>query len=421
MRILHLSRILAISVLSCFAAFAAAPTLTVLLNFAGGPADGAGPWATLILDANGALYGTTTQGGAFNNGTVFQLTPPATGGLWTETILHSFTGQNGDGADPIAGLVLGSSGAIYGATLKGGIFGRGAVFELTPPAITGGPWTETVLHSFNGSNGADPQTGVILAANGDLYGTTQFGGSANFGVVFQLSPATGGAWTETLLHTFTGPSDDGAYPSALLLDSTGVLYGTTTNGGSYDDGTAFQLTPPSAPGSQWTESILYSFSCCGDGHFPIGGLVFGDHGEFFGTTEYGGNGGTGGAVFLISPPVRSFLSWTEGLVWTLESSGIQGELPTSGVAITANGVLYGTASIGGSSTNCISGCGTAFQLVPPVSSNVPWTEHTLVNFTGTTNGSFPVGGLVIDHQGALYGTTAKGGASGYGTVFQLVP
>jgi len=413
-------RILTAFALSCFAAFAGAPALTLIHSFAGGPSDGAGPWATLILDANGSLYGTTTAGGALGNGTVFQLSPEAGGGAWKETILYSFGGQNGDGADPIAGLAFSSTGALYGTTLKRGAHGLGTVFELTPPTAAGGPWSEAVLHSFKGGDGASPQTGVIVAANGMLYGSTQFGGAGNYGVVFQLAPATGGNWKETVLHSFTGPSQDGAYPSGLYLDSTGVLYGTTTNGGIYDEGTFFQLTPPSS-GSAWTESILYSFSCCGDGQFPRGGLFPSDHGEFFGTTQYGGNGGKAGSVFVISPPNRPTQPWTEGLAWTFESSGAQGELPTSGVVLTSKGVAYGTASIGGSSTNCLSGCGTVFKLVPPSSSGLPWTESTLVDFAGPTNGSHPIGGLVMDPQGRLYGTTAAGGASDYGTVFKLAP
>jgi len=402
---------------------AAPPTLTVLHSFSGSPGDGATPWATLAIDANGALYGTTRQGGAFGKGTVFELAPPATGGAWSETILHSFSGQNGDGADPIAGLVLGGGGELYGATSGGGSFGKGAVFQLTPPAAAGAAWTETVLHSFDGTDGANPQTGVILTPDGTLYVAAQSGGSANFGTVFALTPgATGGAWTGTVLHSFTGPPGDGAYPSGLLLASSGKLYGTTLNGGLDDNGAAFELTPPTATGGAWSKSILYSFSGSpGDGAFPIGGLVFGDHGEFFGTAEYGGNGGYygGGAVFVISPPTHAGRPWTEGLPWSFPGDAAEGALPTSGVAITSLGVLYGTTSIGGSSTSCAAGCGTIFQLLPPTSPGAYWTQHTLVNFGGGSAGRFPMGGLAMDPQGTLYGATSGGGASGYGAVYQL--
>jgi uncharacterized repeat protein (TIGR03803 family) len=172
-----------------------------LHTFTGENGDGISPYAGVVVDANGVLYGTTELGGAqpcdHNGcGVVFSLTPPsAPGGTWTETILHTFTGENGDGVTPYAGVTLGPNGVLYGTTAGGGAIrndscgaGCGVVFELVPPSSQGGTWTEVILHNFDGSDGNEPYAGVTMGPEGTLYGTTVFGGTSNQGTVFSLVP-----------------------------------------------------------------------------------------------------------------------------------------------------------------------------------------------------------------------------------------
>ena len=205
------------------------------------------------------LYGTTVFGGANGAGTVFELTPPSSPrGAWTFTILYSFSpftifpgGATGDGNGPAAGLISDATGALYGTTANGGANGYGTVFKLTPPAVAGGPWTETVLYSFTGgSDGGSPKASLIFDESGALYSTTTVGGLNGQGTVFKLTPpgVPDGAWTETVLYSFAG-LDVGTSPSGagLIFDSSGALYGTTSTGGANGFGTVFKLAPPARP------------------------------------------------------------------------------------------------------------------------------------------------------------------------------
>ena len=236
-------------------------TETVLYRFKGG-SDGFDPEAALIADKSGALYGTTLHGGNTLNGvtigTVFKLTPPAKGQTaWTETVLYSFCSLSNcsDGAEPLAGLIADNSGALYGTTSEGGSgcpqssFGCGTVFKLTPPAKGQTAWTETVLYIFcsllNCSDGATPMAGLIADNSGALYGTTRLGGTgSDDGTVFKLIPPAKGhtAWTEIVLHSFTGSPDGRNTVAGLIADNWGALYGTTVLGGASDYGTVFKLT-----------------------------------------------------------------------------------------------------------------------------------------------------------------------------------
>ena len=203
---------------------------TVLYSFAGGSSDGANPYAALIQGSDGNFYGTSDAGGASGFGTVFELTPSG-----TETVLYSFAGGSSDGEYPEAGLIQDRDGNLYGTTYQGGASGLGTVFELTPSG------TETVLYSFAGgsSDGAGPKAGVILGRDGNLYGTTLEGGSANVGTIFKVTPSG----TETVLHAFAGGSSDGANPyDALTQGSDGNLYGATVAGGTSGYGTVFKVT-----------------------------------------------------------------------------------------------------------------------------------------------------------------------------------
>src|SRR5579872_3961646 len=260
---------------------------TVLYSFMGGN-DGYEAQGTLVADASGNLYGTTTWGGSQVTcggdpgcGTVFELTP-LPGGGWTETVLYSFLGGSDGGEPGYGALILDAAGNLYGTTLQGGTAtdacpqGCGTVFELTPPPQPGGAWSETVLHSFQGgsSDAALPTSGVVFDQNGNLYGNTIEGGSG--GTVFELSPpqVPGGAWTETLIYTFNGSSDGVSPFGALLFEPPDDLYGTTFFGGSRCPpggcGTVFNLHH-SSDGS-WSESILYSFGGV-DGNNPEAGVI----------------------------------------------------------------------------------------------------------------------------------------------------
>jgi uncharacterized repeat protein (TIGR03803 family) len=250
--------------------------------------DGRQPQAGLIFDAAGNLYGTTAFGGYYGlqtgYGTLFELTP-AGGGSWTEQVVHNFNHDFTDGDEPYAGLIVDAAGNLYGTTSGGGTIGYGTVFELTPTG--GGTWTE-VLHSFgDGTDGLYPWAGLIFDAAGNLYGTTSEGGTYDGGTVFELTPAAGGGWTEKVLHSF-GNGNDGAYPhyAGLIFDAAGNLYGTTSGGGTYGGGTVFELTP--AGGGSWTETVLHSFGNGTDGAEPYAGLVFDAVGNLYGTTLGGG-------------------------------------------------------------------------------------------------------------------------------------
>ncbi|MGA2741090.1 MAG: choice-of-anchor tandem repeat GloVer-containing protein [Bryobacteraceae bacterium] len=276
----------------------------MVYSFTGDSDGGAIPSSVAIDGPTGVLYGVTGQGGTSNKGTVYSLTPPAgAGGAWTETVLYNFTGAPDDGSGP-TGVTIGGGGVLYGTTGVGGAASAGTVFSLTPPASEGGAWTEQIIHNFMASgDGQLPSSGVVSGAGGVLYGATLTGGSAGLGTVFALKPpaSSGSPWTEILIHSFTGSgSNDGASPSSPVgIGSNGVLFGTTRTGGIGNDfGTVFSLTPPAADGDPWTESILWSFTGGADGLDPTGGIAFGPHELVFGTTQDGGSASLGTAFFM---------------------------------------------------------------------------------------------------------------------------
>jgi uncharacterized repeat protein (TIGR03803 family) len=308
----------------------AASKYKVLHRFHG--ANGTNPYAGLILDAAGNLYGTTYYGGASGDGTVFKLAPNQDGS-WTESVLHSF--NRSDGWSPQAGLIFDAAGNLYGTTVVGGASSDGTVFKLAPNQD--GSWTESVLHSFNGSDGWVPYAGLIFDAAGNLYGTTVEGGDTNVGTVFKLAPNQDGSWTESVLHSFHG--SDGAYPYAgLIFDAAGNLYGTTVEGDT-NVGTVFKLAP-NQDGS-WTESVLHSFNGR-NGQYPYAGLIFDAAGNLYGTT-YGGGASADGTVFELAPNQDG--SWTESMLHSFHGS--DGERPRAGLIFDAAGNLYGTTAGGG--------------------------------------------------------------------------
>jgi uncharacterized repeat protein (TIGR03803 family) len=273
-------------------------TEKVLHSFNNNYKDGVWPYGGLIFDAAGNLYGTTADGGGKGYGTVFELAPEAAG-RWKEKILHNFSYNGKDGYAPYASLIFDSVGNLYGTTLQGGTYGTGTVFELMPQAVAAGRWREKILHNFNynGKDGYYSNAGLILSAAGNLYGTTRLGGAYNYGTVFELTPKVGGGWTEKVLHNFNFNGKDGFYPYAgLILDAGDNLYGTTSNEG-YGVGAVFELTPKAC--GSWKEKVLHNFNYT-NGNYPYGGVILDSAGNLYGTTTYGGTKG-GGTVFEITP------------------------------------------------------------------------------------------------------------------------
>jgi uncharacterized repeat protein (TIGR03803 family) len=398
-------------------------------------ADGYMPASGVIFDASGNLYGTTWFGPGC--GGVFKLVPTAKG-KWAETLLYTF--NDADGCAPIGGLIFDASGNLYGTTESGGVngYGYGTVFELSPGSD--GTWTETVLYSFCSisgcADGATPWGGLVLDAAGNLYGTTQYGGSCQTyylgcGTVFELTPSAVGGWTEKVLHSFNNDGKDGSWPLArLTIDAAGNLYGMTTYGGGAHNyacktlgcGTVFELTP--STGGGWTETILHSFNGK-DGFRPDYNIIFDHSGNLYGTTVAGGHVGceisTGGCgvVFQLTPGTDG--KWTEKVL----RSFYHGRTPT-GVTLDGEGNVYGTTWIGGRYGCCGDGPGTAYRLTPEADGR--WSETTLHSFGKSGDGTNPSGGLVFDAFGNLYGTTQWGGISGCGSygygcgiVFEISP
>jgi uncharacterized repeat protein (TIGR03803 family) len=373
-----------------------------------------GPEATLIFDASGNLYGATVYGGQYGEGGVYKLTPNSNG-RWTESELYSFTGGS-DGALPNSAVIFDASGNLYSVTYEGGEYGYGVVYELTPNSD--GTWTESVLHSFTGgSDGSHPGMGEIFDAAGNLYGTTRDGGAYGDGVVFELTPNSNGTWTETVLHSFSG-GKDGATPDFgnLIFDAAGNLYGTTGGwDGGDTNGTVFELTPNS--GGTWTESVLHSFRGGKDGSRAVGALTFDQAGNLYGATYSGGTYGEG-TIFKLTPGSNG--KWTKDVIHQFRGkTGGDGSNPYAGVIFDTAGNLFGTTYDGGIGTCSYQGpgCGTVFELVP--NSKGGWTEQILHRF-GTV-GSSPVGAVLMDAAGNLYAATSNETLNGLGTVFEITP
>ena len=388
------------------------PNLKVVHSFAG--PDGQLPNG-LVSGQGGGFYGTTDQGGDGNLGTVFALTPPAAPGTgWDETVLHTFPSGGGDGVIPTGGPVLRNDGALFGSTLEGGTQSLGIVFKLAPPAVAGGAWTESVLHNFGAAGDGGYPSIPSIGRGGVLYGTTSRGGTYYGGTVFALTPPTkpGAGWTETLLHSFDPETFDGFYPLAgVLIGNGGVLYGTTSAGGSFGQGIVFQLTP----GPTWTETVLNSFTGLdGDGASPSGPLTLGADGVLYGTTEFGGTFGLG-TVFRLTPGPG--VAWTESVLYSFQGPAFgDGANPTAGVLMGGDGALYGVTSSGG-----IGGFGTVFKLTPPsAGSNGQWTEMILTTFDSSA-GFGPLSSLVWGAGGHQFGTLGSGGAFNDGAVFECRP
>ncbi|HLY15840.1 MAG TPA: choice-of-anchor tandem repeat GloVer-containing protein [Bryobacteraceae bacterium] len=404
---------------------------TVLYYFQGG-ADGSTPYAGVVRDSAGNLYGTTFLGGAAGGGVVYQL--DTTGAL---TVLHSFTGGT-DGYHPVAGVVRDPAGNLYGTTQAGGPWNQGIIYEIgqgsirypfTGGADGGGPLSgvvldsagnlygttygggaaklgvvfkldttsqETVQYPFPGADrGGEPKAGVIRDSAGNIYGTTYSGGAANAGVVYKVDTAG----QETVLYAFTGGADGSNPYAGVIRDSAGNLYGTTYYGGAAGAGVVYMLDPTGH------ETVLYSFSGGEDGRNPQGGVIRDSAGNLYGTARYGGLWGAG-AVYELDNTGQ------ETVLYSFGTSSGDGMYPLAGVIRDPAGNLYGTTGWGGST---LLGAGVVYKLDPT------GHETVLYSFAGGANGGYPYSGVIRDSAGNLYGTTNSGGSGNEGVVYKLDP
>ena len=366
-----------------------AVTETVLYSFGSYSGDGKNPGSNLI-ERGGNFYGTTFSGGANNYGTVFKLTPTG-----KETVLYSFCSQPNctDGENPSSGVIADKDGNLYGTTIYGGAWGT--LFKVTP---TG---EENVLFSFGtySGDGAWPVGGVIMDKEGNFYGTTSLGGANDSGTVYKITP-TG---EESILYSFYSYPGDGSSPQAgVIMDNKGNLYGTTSGSGANNNGTVFKLT------ASGEETILYSFgSHPADGGTPVTGLVMDKEGNLYGTTSSGGAHNFGTA-FKLTPTGQ------EKVIHSFGSGSADGRGGANQLIIDEEtGILYGTSPLG--SGKCY---GTVFKMT------LAGKETLLHHFyPDTGDGYDPQGALLMDSKGNLYGTAAGGGHNAYGggTVFKITP
>ena len=407
---------------------AAAGTYKVLHVFKGG-ADGATATASVIFDGVGNLYGITSEGGNLSDcgglgcGVVFKLSP-STGGGWTESVLYRFTDSGDGGCFPSGSLIFDQAGSLYGTATNCGAHGGGTVFRLTPGRD--GNWTETPLYSFTpvSQGGFFPYSGVIFDGAGNLYGTTWVGGNLSCGdgggcgVVFKLAPNPDESWTESVLYSFNGDRD-GAFPSlygGVMFDGAGNLYGVTQQGGGNNSegcfaggcGVVFKLAPNSD--GSWTEGVLHRFTDGKDGAIPTGSLIPDTTGNLYGVGGVGGALGSG-TVFILTPKPSG--SWQENVLHAF-SGGNDGGSPQASLIFDQGGDLYGATFGGG-----VRGYGVVFKLAPNPKGG--WRETLLWAFRDHPSARPSGGGLTLDSEGNLYGTTGGDGISTHGTVFEITP
>jgi len=378
--------------LAVLANVAQAQNLTVLHNFTGGN-DGALPASSLITDRAGNLYGTTTEGGAHNYGTVFRMSHAGSG--WILTTLYSFDGMNGN-ADPNGGLAFGPDGSLYGTLCCG--LSDGGIYRLRPAPTTchsvSCPWEETIIHMFTGGlDGGDPSGNLVVDQAGNIYGTSGGGGTGMAGLIYEFSPSNGG-WTETVLYNFT--VETGYLPNGgVIFDNAGNLYGATSLGGPSGGGAVFELSPS---GSGWTLTNLATSS------FPgaefTGGVAMDAQGNLFGGACCGRGYERPGGIFELTP---SNGGWTLNPLYAFNVAGTG---PQFGVVLNAADDVYGV-SVGTGQYSL----GEVYKLTD---SNGSW-NYTSVSFNGS-NGEQPRGGVILDSAGTIYGT-AWGGGTGSCNVY----
>ncbi len=393
---------------------AQAQTLTVLHNFL----DENGGWVptSLVMDASGNLYGNAVYGGPYTCdpdfqgcGLIFELSRQ--GSHWSFSIIYLFGPETSNGYLPMGQLLLGSGGVLYGTTELGGACGDGTVFQLTPSsarvsATINAHWTLTRLHDFGCENNPDlyPYGGVVADAAGNLYGTTSAGGSHGCGgeygcgVVYKLTRSNG-EWNYSVLYTFAGLGDGARPLSNLTLDANGNLYGTTQLGG-IAWGVVFKVTP------NGSESVLHAFNT-GDGGYSDTAVTVDSSGNLYGCTSVGQDGDPGGAgVFELSPGDNG---WTYKAIYKFAAYYAQ---CNANLLVDAAGNLYGTSD----NTGVYNSGGNTFSLAP---SNGMWAYTSLHDFNYYTDGWWPLGIVLDNNTGNIYGVT-QGGNNG-AIAYELTP
>lgn len=318
-------------------------------------------------------------------------------------MLYAFSDGAGGGF-PNAGVILDASGDLLGTASTGGSpncsIGCGVVYELRESS----GWSENVLHTFTGSDGEFPNAVLLASANGTLYSTTWYGGSAGNGTVFSLTPG-GSTWKESVLYGFSGTTDGSAPAAGVIADNAGNLCGTTYKYDGDNNGVAFELRKQSR--GSWKDRVLYTFTNNGGGENPYAGLLMPAKGKLYGTTIESGPSDGGVAFELVLAKHTS----TEKVLHAFGGAG-DGDSPYGGLVTDKSGNLFGTTLFGGTNN-----AGTVYELTP--ARNGQWKERVLYSFTGGSDGEYPSGTLTFDSSGNLYGTTSNGGQNGYGVIFEV--
>ena len=393
------------AVIFALALTAWASTEKVLWNFKGG-SDGSEPWSNyFISDAKGNLYAATAAGGTYSAGTVFMLSPAG-----KETVLYEFKGSNGDGSAPHGRLAFDADGEIYGTTQGGGTNGTGTVYRLSPKS--GGGWTEKVIYNFSatGADGTAPSAGMTIAADGTMYSTTPDGGAFGAGTVFSLKKTSKG-WKQTVIQNLNGSSNGGFPYEGLMMDTAGNLYGAAPTGGTSGQGVIYRL---SLTKKGWVDTVLHSFTGQngdGAGLYWID-LISDKSGNIYGATSFGGTNGTGTVWELVYSETKK--TYSESILYEFGASGSgDGNNPYGGLAMDSKGNLYGTTLYGGPSN-----IGTFYKLTKQ---GKTWKETILHSFVAANDGNEPTGNPYIDATGRLYGMTQTGGKSNLGIVYRITP
>jgi uncharacterized repeat protein (TIGR03803 family) len=368
----------------------------------------------LETDSAGNIYGTTVLGGDFGGGTVFQLSPTATG--WVHTVLYSFTG-GADGGEPYKGVTIDSEGNLYGTAVTGGSGscegGCGVAYKLTNSE---GTWTQTVIHAFTGGDdGSGPGARLTVDRRGNVYGMAPTAGAYGSGTIYKIHQSDSGDWILKVIHAFTGGADGGTGSAGRMVLRHNQLYGAATTGGTYGSGIVFELTPKGVQEGveesvgEWHFRTIYSFRGQPDGVFPYGALLFDASGNIYGTTYYGGDNGIG-TVYKLSP--QPIGEWDENVLYSFQDAP-DGNSPISNLVFGGGGDLYGTTSEGGL------GSGVIFKLSP--ASGDQWTETVVHSFQGPPDGGFSYNGMVVDRFGNFYGATVHGGDNNDGSIYKFTP
>jgi uncharacterized repeat protein (TIGR03803 family) len=400
-------------------------TETVLHAFTGPPNDGARPQGGVVFDQSGNLFGATSEGGnsrctRTGCGTLYELSPDGSGS-WAYATIYTYLG-GADGADPGTTPAVDGKGNVYVSALDGGSKAYGTILKFESNGEGG--WTPELVHSFQGPDGAYP-FGLTLDQAGNLFGMTEDGGgAAGDGTVFELSPKSGGGWTEQVLHTFTGTGSDGAYPrfNTVTLDAAGNIFGLTVGGGNPacpgGCGVLFVLSKNSS--GQWLYKTLYEFSGGSDGTASSGNVVVDSSDNIYGASPTGGRlAGTcqlDGCGYIYKFTHGTGANWTKTTLYQFAPLTVNGDgTAPENIAMDSAGNIYGITDT------------TLFELTP--ASGGKWIKTTLAAFNYGPNGSEPTGSLLLDSSGNIYGVDEQGGdlsctinySTGCGLVYEVTP